>query len=131
MIVRPSRGTGSPGPARRRTVARIAALACAPAILLVPGCSFSTGGDTLDSDKLEREIAKGIKEQLSIDATVTCPDDVKLTAGDVFECEASSSGSTATVTVTQRDDKGNVDWKLNAGTSTTPTGTTGTTGTTP
>lgn len=127
MIVRPSRGTGSPGPARRRTAARIAALACAPAILLaLPGCSFSTGSDTLDIDKLEREVAKGIKDQLNIDATVTCPDDVKAKAGDVFECEATSSdGSSAAVTVTQKDDEGNVDWKLGGDqTSTTPAQTT-------
>lgn len=129
MIARPSRGTGSSGPARRRTAARFAALACAPAILLaLPGCSFSTGSDKLDTDKLEREVVKGIKEQLNIDATVTCPDDVKVKAGDVFECQAKSSdGTTGTVTVTQKDDKGNVDWKLGDGTSTTPTDTTSTT----
>jgi hypothetical protein len=123
VIVRPERGAGSSGPARRRTARRVAALACAPAILLaLPGCSFSTGSDSLDTDKLEREVVKGIKEQLNIDATVTCPDDVKAEAGDVFTCEArSSDGTTATVTVTQKDDDGNVDWRIGGGgTSTTP-----------
>lgn len=123
MIVRPERGTGSSGPARRRTAARFAALACAPAILLaLPGCSFSTGGDSLDTDKLEREVVKGIKAQSNIDATVTCPDDVKIEAGDVFTCEArAADGTTATVNVTQKDDEGNVDWRIgDGGTSTTP-----------
>lgn len=129
-MLRPSRGAGMSGPARRRAAARIAGLACAPVILLAfAGCSFSTGGDTLDTNKLESEVVKGIKAQLNIDVTVSCPDDVKIEQGDVFECQAESAdGNTAPVVVTQKDGDGNVDWKLGGdGTSTTPTDTTSTT----
>lgn len=128
---RPSRGAGMSGPARRRTGARIAGLACAPILILsFAGCSFSTGGDTLDTNKLESEVVKGIKAQLNIDVTVSCPDDVKIEQGDVFECQAESAdGNTAPVVVTQKDGEGNVDWRLGpeSTTSTTPTGTTSTT----
>lgn len=83
------------------------------------GCSFSVGGDNLDTEKLEREISQGIKDQLNIDATVSCPSEVRIAKGEGFQCTATDAdGETAPVVVTQNDDSGNVSWKL--GTDTTP-----------
>lgn len=127
MIARPSRGAGSSGPALRRTAARLAVMGCAAtALLAVAGCSVSTGGDNLDIDKLEKKIVEGVKEQTKIDVTVTCPDQVKIEKGNVFQCEAKTSSGTVTpIKVTQTDDEGNVDWETVSGSSTTDgTGTT-------
>ena len=121
MTARPSRGAGSSGPARRRAAARLLGLACVPLLVAgLAGCSFSVGGSNLDTEKLEREITKGIKDQLNIDATVSCPREVKIAKGESFQCVATDAdGETAPVVVNQKDDSGNVSWKL--GTDTTPT----------
>lgn len=129
MIVRPSRGAGSSGPALRRTAARLALAGCAvAAALALTGCSASVStGDNLDIDKLEKKIVEGVKEQNNIDVTVTCPDEVKIAKGNVFRCEAKlPDGNVQPIQVTQTDDSGNVDWETVSGSSTTPdsTGTT-------
>ena len=53
-------------------------------------------------------------EQLGGDVTVSCPEDVKVEKGATFDCEATESGSgeTAVVTVEQKDDEGNIRWKV-------------------
>ena len=85
-------------------------------LMLLPACSGSVSfGNTLDTDKAEEEIAKGIEEQTeaTIDS-VECPDDVDIEAGHTFDCTVNvSDGSTETVTVTQDDDEGNITWELN------------------
>ena len=44
---------------------------------------------------------------------MTCPDDVKVEAGTSFTCEASdASGATMVLTVTQKNDQGNVRWSV-------------------
>lgn len=76
------------------------------------GCTVSAG--SLDTEKAETEIAKGIEEQT--DATgvaVTCPADVPIEQGNTFTCEATTAeGEKATITVTQTDDQGNINWEI-------------------
>lgn len=75
------------------------------------------GEQTLDTDRAESEIARGISQQTGAKGvTVQCPDNVKIEAGQEFECQArASNGQRAPVKVRQKDDEGNLSWQLNAG----------------
>jgi hypothetical protein len=82
-----------------------------PALALVPlAAAVLVGCGSLNTGKAEGEIANNIKEQVGVTvASVDCPKDVKPKAGDVFTCAATGQdGTRATITVTQKDDKGNV-----------------------
>jgi Domain of unknown function (DUF4333) len=79
------------------------------AALAASGC----GTETVNTDKAASEIEKGIREQLNIrNVEVTCPDDVEAKEGDTFDCTARAQGESATISVTQQDDEGNIRWKL-------------------
>ena len=79
------------------------------AALAVAGC----GSKVINTDKAEREIEKGLKQQLHLkDVSVSCPDDVKAKKGDTFNCTAKSGKQTAKIAVTQLDDNGRISWRL-------------------
>ncbi len=69
---------------------------------------------TLDTDGLEGKLKSQIEEQTGgAIASVDCPADVAVEAGGTFDCTAvEESGAEFTISVTQRDDKGNVDWEV-------------------
>ena len=92
------------GGGRSGTMALVAALA-----VLAAGCTA-----TLDVDGLESQIMAGIQDQVEVEIdAVDGPDEITAEAGATFECTASApDGSTATVTVTQDDDQGNVTWEV-------------------
>lgn len=88
------------------------ALLAAPLAALAAGC----GTKTINTSKAETEIAKGIEEQTGLrDVTVKCPEDIEAKQGDRFRCTASARGQTAPVRVVQRDDDGNISWRLTTG----------------
>jgi len=80
--------------------------------LLLAGC----GTKRLNTNKLEGKIKNGIEQQAGVKVkSVNCPSDVKVKKGDVFTCTAeTNTGQKAKVTVTQRDDKGNVNYSVGA-----------------
>jgi uncharacterized protein DUF4333 len=84
--------------------------------LLAAGALAASGcGDkTLDTGKLEGKIKDGIEKQAGVKIkAVACPEDVKVKKGDTFNCKATtSSGQTANVKVTQKDDEGNVNYQV-------------------
>jgi hypothetical protein len=83
-------------------VAIVAAVAAA-------GC----GTKNVNTDKAASEIEKGLIQQLGVKGVeVSCPDDVEAKEGDTFECTAKSQGESATISVHQQDDDGNIRWKL-------------------
>ena len=84
-------------------------VAAALAALALVGCSA-----TIDTDDLEDQIKQGVEAQTDAQvSSVECPEDVAPEAGATFECTATADdGSTATITVTQKDDQGNVDWEV-------------------
>lgn len=86
-------------------------------VVLVGGCSFqaSCGGKKLDVDKGEKVIAAKLKEMSGMDATVTCPDNVKLGKDVVMECDVKLGELPGRAKVTQTDDQGNVNWILTDG----------------
>jgi hypothetical protein len=89
---------------RTRTLVVVCCLAAFAA-----GCS-----KTLDSTGVESQVKAAIEDRLGqTGMTVDCPDDVEVKAGATFTCTATGpSGTTATVEVTQTDDKGNLTWKI-------------------
>jgi len=91
----------------RSRSARIAALA----VLAVAATACTK---TLDTDGLEGELKRQIEEETGgTIASVDCPADVEVEAGGTFDCTAvEGSGAEFTITVTQRDDQGNVDWEV-------------------
>jgi hypothetical protein len=72
------------------------------------------GEQKLDTAKAEKAIAQGISQQTGAQGVrVDCPSEVKIQAGNTFYCQAKASdGRQAPVRVTQKDDKGNINWKL-------------------
>jgi hypothetical protein len=119
-----------PSTAKERHIVRVpiaAALAVAAA-MLAAGCSpgkleridpdtyAGTGsGKVLRAKGLQAAIATGIKQQLKADVVVDCPDGERRKAGATFECTAENATTDKIpVIVTQKDDKGNVSWKVGA-----------------
>jgi hypothetical protein len=67
----------------------------------------------LDLDKVEVSVKEGLKTQTNVDATVACEGRWKAAkVGEVFQCQATSGDSKATVEVTTRDLEGNISWKI-------------------
>ena len=93
-------------PSRSR-LARAAGLAAIA--VLAAACSRP-----LDIDGLESQLKTDLEKEFDAkDLTVTCPDDVKAEAGSTFECQASdATGATVVITVTQKNDQGEVTWKV-------------------
>ena len=103
---------------------RIARAATLVAVILVAvGCTKS-----LDTSSLESALKSQVESEFNASGlTISCPDNIKVEAGGTFECTASDpSGQTLTIEVTQKDDQGDVNWRLSgagAGSSSTPTAT--------
>jgi hypothetical protein len=69
----------------------------------------------LDMDALGKSISSGIASQVGLEiASVACPQEPRdAKAGDSFECVATpKEGGKLTIAVTEKDDKGNIDWKV-------------------
>jgi type 1 fimbria pilin len=84
-------------------------VAAAAGALALAGCRA-----TINTEDLEGQIKQGVEAQTDVTVrSVECPEDVAPEAGATFECTATADdGSTATITVTQKDDQGNVDWEI-------------------
>jgi hypothetical protein len=83
-------------------------LASGAVALLAVACSRS-----LDTAGLEDQIASLLRDRGGPQVSeVACPDDVKVAAGDTFDCTATGEGTTWTVQVTQVDDRGNVNIEI-------------------
>ena len=63
----------------------------ATALLMLTSC----GASEVDIDVVEEDITSGVKEQLDVDATVDCPDQVDWETGKRFDCDVEGvEGST-------------------------------------
>jgi hypothetical protein len=71
----------------------------------------------LDIDKLEGLVKQEFAEKTGIAVkTVTCPEDIKIEADQSFDCNIEAEeGKQLKAKVTQKDDKGNVNWDANEG----------------
>lgn len=65
---------------------------------------------------MQDQIARGLTEQVGGDFAVTCPTAVPAVAGTTFTCSVTdaSDGRTIMVTVTEVDDAGGFDWRVQA-----------------
>jgi hypothetical protein len=76
---------------------------------------LTSSENLIDLSAVESNIVKGLKEQASVDAAVTCGGAkyrVSL-SGKSFDCQAKiSDGRDAKVTVAIKDDKGNISWSV-------------------
>jgi hypothetical protein len=62
--------------------------------------------------KVQTDIARGIRNQLGVRATVDCPQDPPIHPGSTFQCIArAADGSRAMVTVTIQDRSGDYTWR--------------------
>jgi hypothetical protein len=86
-------------------------LAVALLALAVAACQLTL---TLDNERLEQVIKDGVAQQTGVTLTdVSCPDDRPLKQGDEFTCSATAAdGAAVVISVTQTDDKGNVNWQV-------------------
>ena len=84
------------------------------ALVLTLAISAAARSKTLKIDELEPQLANQLDTQLeTTGVTVDCPSEVKAVAGATFECTATlSNGDTIALEVTQKDDNGNVSWKV-------------------
>ena len=78
------------------------------ALLMLTSCGVSE----VDIPVVEESITKGVKEQLDVEATVDCPDQVDWKKGDTFDCDIEGVEGVSKATVTMKDDDGNVEWEL-------------------
>ncbi len=84
--------------------------------LLAVGAASSCKGTTIDNKKAEKAIGSFFKDKFpGKPIEVTCPKDIKLKKGGVFECIATVGKAPLTVTVTQSDDEGTVAWEVTDG----------------
>lgn len=99
--------------ALERLTPRTVALPLAALALALAGCDV-TVTNYLNVDRAEEVISEGITEQTGIVVqSVECPDDVVLEEGHEFECTMTDEeGNQRTVSVTQTDGEGNINWSL-------------------
>ncbi|MGH8905872.1 MAG: DUF4333 domain-containing protein [Egibacteraceae bacterium] len=98
---------------RRKSLARRVCQIVLAALLLA-GCSDQApAARELNTQRLQDQLATGIQAQTGVVVAVRCPGNVRLETGDEFQCALTAGdGSTRQVAVTQRDDRGNVSWKV-------------------
>ena len=102
----------APARHRGRAVALVAGLL---AVLLVALAvlAYGFGRPRITTQQIEEQIAQSIADQLGASTVVTCPDTVDAGKGIEFTCEvAVDGGKTATVRITQTDDRGTVTWDV-------------------
>lgn len=78
---------------------------------LLAGGLTPLGQVTLDTPRVEKEIADGIYEQLGVPVVVDCPDLMQGAPGDVRNCIATADdGSTVRVSVSIESIAGDITW---------------------
>lgn len=78
--------------------------------LLMAG-ALSTGCNTIDNKDAENKVKAWADENVGPVKSVSCPK-AEMKAGSSFECNVTFiEGASYKLTVTQKDDKGNVEWK--------------------
>lgn len=87
---------------------RLAIPAAASTAVLLTGCSVTVTDGGLDTAKIQDALAAETGESI----TLRCPAEIPFQAGLVTTCPATADGANALVTITQLDDKGDVDLQL-------------------
>lgn len=101
------------GGVRRRRGLGLLGIVVVVAALLATGCSQAINVETL-----ENELGAQIAVERGVGASavkVVCPATVEVAAGSVVDCSAVIDGQSFTVTVTQTDGEGAMEWILSTG----------------
>jgi hypothetical protein len=105
-------GPASSGPHRGRAIALVAGLLVV-ILAAVTALSYGLSRPRITTKLVEEQIAQSIADQVGAATVVTCPDTVDAGSGISFTCDVSvEGGKTATVKVTQKDDRGTVTWDV-------------------
>jgi hypothetical protein len=72
---------------------------------LGPGKEFPT-------DQVEQQIRTKLLKPLGLKGKIKCPPTIKLRRGNNFDCKVTGTGRNVTVKVTQKDDQGNLNFKV-------------------
>lgn len=70
-------------------------------------------GQVVSTDSVEQEIQKKLLKPLKIKGRMSCPPKVAIRKGNNFECEIVGGQMEGGVQVTQKNDKGSLNYKLN------------------
>jgi len=96
--------------ARRFTTTTLSCFGVLGLALALTGC-----GTKLDMSAISKSISDGLTTQMGLtNPAVTCPTESRAAkTGDTFDCDVKpSEGGHIVVTVTQKDDKGGIEWKM-------------------
>ena len=74
-------------------------------------------GQTASTDQVETQIEQRLLKLVRIEGQAQCPPRIKIRRGNDFTCKVVGSNRPATVQVTQKDDQGNLGYKVRTGTS--------------
>ncbi|MEO7795238.1 MAG: DUF4333 domain-containing protein [Thermoanaerobaculia bacterium] len=100
---------------RRTSAVRLSRRVASHSMLSAALLALAACGVTLDMSGVETSIRDGIGQQKGlVMESVTCPHESRAAkAGDIFQCTGSPTiGGTVEVEVTQKDDKGTIEWKV-------------------
>ncbi|MFL5782689.1 MAG: DUF4333 domain-containing protein [Thermoleophilaceae bacterium] len=87
--------------------------AAAAATLALAGCGGSGGSGQpklLDTERIERSIENSILQKRKLVASVSCPSGIERKKGKRFRCMATFRGGQTPFLVTERDDRGSVNY---------------------
>ncbi len=75
------------------------------------------GGKTAPTDQVEQQIEQRLLKLVRIEGQAECPPKIKIRRGNDFNCKVVGSSRPVTIKVTQKDDQGNLSYKISAGAS--------------
>jgi len=103
---------GYPQPPKRKTGLIVGSILGAVVLIggLVVGAIVLFGSKTLDKVDAEQQVSAVSEQLIGAPAEgVSCPADVEVKQGSTFACTATLEGQDISFTVTQKDDRGNVE----------------------
>jgi len=74
-------------------------------------------GQTASTDQVETQIEQRLLKLVRINGQAECPEKIKIRRGNDFTCKVVGSSRPVTVQVTQKDDQGNLGYKISTRTA--------------
>jgi hypothetical protein len=72
-------------------------------------------GQTASTDQVETQIEQRLLKLVRVEGRAECPPRIKIRRGNDFTCKVVGSNRPVTVQVTQKDDQGNLGYKISTG----------------
>ena len=74
------------------------------------------GGKTASTDQVETQIEQRLLKLVRIEGRAECPAEIRIRRGNDFTCKVVGAGRPVTVEVTQKDDRGNLGYRISTDT---------------